>query len=60
MGNIILDDRKAPPLPRSKVAFEVAVMVRAHEKWVAAGCPKSKQDRFWADAEEELLESHSL
>jgi len=33
---------------------QVAIMVRAHEKWVAAGRPKDDANYFWSKAEEEL------
>jgi hypothetical protein len=31
-------------------------MVRAHEKWVAAGRPKGDGSHFWLEAERELLQ----
>lgn len=33
---------------------EVAIMLRAHEKWVAAGRPKGDGGHFWMEAEREL------
>jgi hypothetical protein len=41
-------------LDQNKTVFEVEVMVRAHEKWVAAGRPHGKPDEFWAAAEQEI------
>jgi len=33
---------------------QVAIMVRANEKWAAAGMPKNDANRFWSEAEQEL------
>lgn len=33
---------------------EVAIMIRAHENWVAAGRPKGDGRHFWLEAEREL------
>jgi len=33
---------------------QVAIMVRANEKWVAAGMPKNDANHFWSEAEQEL------
>jgi hypothetical protein len=42
-----------PALANSAIS-QVAIMVRANEKWVAAGMPKNDADRFWSEAEQEL------
>jgi hypothetical protein len=39
---------------QDKTALDVEVMVRAHEKWVAAGRPKGNGDQFWIAAREEI------
>ena len=33
---------------------EVAIMIRAHEKWVFAGKPNGDGGIFWSEAEREL------
>lgn len=33
---------------------EVAIMIRAHENWVAAGRPNGDGRHFWVEAERQL------
>jgi len=39
---------------QNNTVSQVAIMVRANEKWVAAGMPKNDANRFWSEAEQEL------
>lgn len=52
------------PLPRSQApaittgadeSLHDAIRELAYFKWKAAGCPDGQDDRFWLDAERELL-----
>lgn len=44
-----------PSLPsENNTVSQVAIMVRANEKWVAAGMPKGNGNHFWLEAEGEL------
>jgi len=39
---------------QNNTVSQVAIMVRANEKWVAAGMPKGDGNHFWLEAEWEL------
>ena len=45
---------RLPSRHPSDVMSEVALMVRAHEKWVAAGRPKGNGEEFWSAAQQEV------
>jgi hypothetical protein len=51
------------PLPRSAAAVSTndpgslrdSIQQLAYYKWKQAGCPEGQDDRFWLEAEQELL-----
>lgn len=49
-----MSDSGAPQQWQKITLRQVDIMVRANEKWVAAGMPKGDGSRFWSEAEQEL------
>ena len=45
---------RADQSDKNKAESDVAIMLLAHEKWVAAGRPKGDGRRFWVEAERAL------
>jgi hypothetical protein len=46
------------PFAKPKIVAEDAIRLRAYQNWEAAGRPMGENQRFWFEAERELLQGN--